>query len=331
MSSSELTATSEDRDLPSGDAIRVLYIGGCGRSGSTLLDRMLGQVDGLWSVGEIVHIWRRGLLGSHLCGCGRPFRGCPFWTGVGIAAFGGWDRIDVEEMLRLQRAVDRNRYIPFMLLPWLWPGYRHRLRRYAGYLARLYRGIAEVSGARTIVDSTKHASYAYLLRRVPGVRLRVVHLARDARGVAYSWTKEIRKPEVTEGVEYMPRYHPTRMAFRWLAYNALFHLLRWTGTPTMFLRYETLVTQPRHELERILSFEGMDHGREALAFIRNGEVELGPTHTVAGNPMRFAQGSLTPRVDQQWREQMDRRLQRIVGALTWPLMRAYGYRKERLR
>ena len=56
--------------------VRVLFIGGLGRSGSTLLDRMLGQLDGVWSVGELVHIWQRGLQENNLCGCGRRFRDC---------------------------------------------------------------------------------------------------------------------------------------------------------------------------------------------------------------------------------------------------------------
>ncbi len=308
------------------DRVRVLYVGGCGRSGSTLLDRILGQVPGMWSVGEIVHIWRRGLVGNQLCGCGEPFHDCPFWSKVGELAFGGWDRLDADEVLRLQRTVDRNRYIPFMLLPWLWPAYRRRMRRYADRLAALYQAIDEVGGGRLIVDSTKHASYAFLLRRVPGVELDVVHLVRDSRGVAYSWTKEVRKPEIVDGTEYMPRYHPVRMAFRWVAYNSLFHLLRWTGIRSTFLRYESLVHAPRGNVERIMRFARHDGGAEALDFIGDGEVTLEPTHTVAGNPMRFTQGPLTLRIDREWRERMDPGQRRIVGALTWPLMRFYGYR-----
>jgi len=48
----------------------VLFIGGLGRSGSTLLDRMLGRLDDVWSVGELVHLWERGLSQNNRCGCG---------------------------------------------------------------------------------------------------------------------------------------------------------------------------------------------------------------------------------------------------------------------
>ena len=307
---------------------RILFVGGCGRSGSTLLDRILGQVDGLWSVGEIVHIWRRGVGDNQLCGCGEPFRACPFWTKVGDEAFGGWDALDNEEMLRLQARVDRHRYVPLMIAPWLSRRYRRDLERYADLLGRLYAAIRSASGATMIVDSTKHASYAFLLRHVPGVDLRIVHLARDARGVAYSWTKEVAKPEVTDHTEYMPRYSPARMSARWVIYNLLFHLLKVTGTRSVFVRYESLVRRPRPELERILSLCEPSVPRDLEFLDDDGAVELAPTHTVAGNPMRFKQGRVTLRLDEQWRSAMPAAQRTLVTALTWPLMRAYGYRSR---
>ena len=113
-------ATSRRRSSPS-SVVPVLYIGGCQRSGSTLLDRMMSQVSGHVSTGEIVHLWSRGLSANELCGCGQRFLECPFWSDVGRLAFGGWEAIDTERILGLQRRVDRNRYIIFMLLPVLSP------------------------------------------------------------------------------------------------------------------------------------------------------------------------------------------------------------------
>jgi hypothetical protein len=39
---------------------KVVFIGGYGRSGSTLLDRVLGSIEGLVSAGELSHLWRDG-------------------------------------------------------------------------------------------------------------------------------------------------------------------------------------------------------------------------------------------------------------------------------
>jgi hypothetical protein len=302
----------------------VLYVGGCGRSGSTLLDRLLGQVPGVFAIGEVVHIWRRGVAEDQLCGCGKPFTDCEFWSAVGETAFGGWTGFDVRAALRLQRSVDRNRFIPLMLAPSLSTGYRRDLDAYTAMLDRLYAAIGEVSGASLVVDSTKHASYAFLMRRLPSVDLRVAHLVRDSRGVAYSWTKEVRKPEVVDSVSYMPRYHPLRMGTRWVAYNGLFHLLRRSGVPTSFVRYEQLVADPRTELRRLLAFAGVP--ANDLPFLGEGVADLTATHSVAGNPMRFKNGRIALRVDEEWRTAMPGRHRALVSAVTWPLMRAYGYR-----
>ena len=62
---------------------QVLYIGGMGRSGSTLLAYLLGQLQGYVVAGELKFIWQNGIRDNELCGCGAPFRECAFWQGVG--------------------------------------------------------------------------------------------------------------------------------------------------------------------------------------------------------------------------------------------------------
>ncbi|MEX2275784.1 MAG: sulfotransferase domain-containing protein [Actinomycetota bacterium] len=311
--------------MSEGDPVAVLYIGGAGRSGSTLLDRMLGQVPGACSLGEVVHLWARGVRDDERCGCGQVFSACPFWIEVGERAFGGWDRIEVEEVLALQSRVDRNRFIPLTITPWAAPGYRHAANRYGGYLERVFRAARDVSGAEVVIDSSKHASTAYVYRGVRGLDLRVVHLVRDARGVAYSWTKQVAKPEVVGRKEFMPRFGPAKAARWWLAFNALFDLLPVTGVPMMLLRYESLIREPREQTERVVRFARLSAGSDALGFVGPDTVQLAATHTVAGNPMRFETGPLALRLDEAWRQELPRGDLRGVELVTWPLLRRYGY------
>jgi UDP-N-acetylglucosamine transferase subunit ALG13 len=309
------------------DQVRVLYIGGMGRSGSTLLDLLLGQIPSLVPVGELRFLWRRGLGQNQLCGCGRPFRDCPFWQAVGREAFGGWEHLDVEEMIDLERRVDRHRFLPFMLLPGLWPRYARRLHRYAQVLSDLYRGIAKASGGSVVVDSTKDPPFAFLLRHVPGVDVRLLHLVRDSRGVAYSWTKVVEKPERTDKVEHMDVYSPAGMGLRWIVYNALIDVLHRMRMPHLLVRYEELVADPQTHLAQIMRLAGEELAPGDLAFLQNGSVELGVQHTVAGNPMRFSRGRIALRVDDAWRTKLPLRQQWLLYAITWPLMRRYGYRR----
>jgi hypothetical protein len=305
---------------------KVLYIGGFGRSGSTLVERILGQLPGFCSSGEVVFIWQRGLIDGQLCGCGVPVPKCEFWSRVGKTAFGGWDQIDPHEMLALQKRVDRNRYIPSMVAPRLRPAAQADLDRYTDVLSRLYRGIGEVAGARVVIDASKHASTAFLLRRVPGIDLRVIHLVRDSRGVAYSWTKEVKKPEVTGDDAFMPVYSPSSSGRQWVAYNLMFDALGLLDR-TMLLRYESLLEDPRAGLQKILEHAGEPQA-ENFDFLGDGWVDLGCDHTVAGNPMRFHQGRLDLRLDQAWTTKLPERDRKVVTAITWPLQLRYGYSKK---
>jgi hypothetical protein len=311
---------------------RVLFIGGCGRSGSTLLDLMLGELPGFVSVGELRFIWQRGLVENQRCGCGAPFRECSFWTAIGDEAFGGWENVPALELAALEQATDRHRFIPLLLAPWLWRPYRKRLTRYADVLSRVYRAVDRVTEGAYIVDSTKDAPFAFILRHVPGLELRVAHLVRDSRGVAFSWTKRIRKPETTDTIGYMNTYHPVEMGFRWMAYNVCFHILGRLGVPRLSMRYERLVESPRSEIDRVAAHMGARLADDHVGFLHSDGVDLGIHHTVSGNPMRFVQGKIALRLDEEWRTELDPLHRRLVSISTFPFLWVYGYlRPARVR
>jgi len=60
----------------------VLYVMGAGRSGTTLLGRVIGAHDGYVNVGELRFLWQRGILEARSCGCGRPIPSCYLWSQV---------------------------------------------------------------------------------------------------------------------------------------------------------------------------------------------------------------------------------------------------------
>lgn len=282
-------------------------------------------------LGEVVHLWQRDVRDDERCGCGTRFSGCGFWSAIGRAAFGGWDRVDVDRVLRLQAAVERTRHIPRLARSRLAAAQRVRIAEYAGYYAAIYRAAAQVTGARLVVDSSKHSALAHCLRwgaagtsGGPGVDLRVAHVVRDARGVAYSWTKTVTRPEA-DGGEVMTRYSPARSALLWNAHNAAFDLLARCGVPLIRLRYEDFLADPRRVVRQLASFAGLDAAADPLAFLGDAHVDLGPGHTAAGNPMRFATGRVPLHPDDAWRQALPPRHRLLVAAACWPLLRRYGY------
>jgi hypothetical protein len=212
-----------------------------------------------------------------------------------------------------------------MAAPALWPAYRLKLAGYARLIRRLYGGIQAASGASLIVDSTKHYASAFFLSRLPGLDLHVVHLVRDSRGVAFSWSKRVARPEAVHRGAYMNCYGPLRTAGRWLGYNAAFEALAHVGVPSTFVRYEDLMRSPEGVMGRILARHDMPPGKNPFPFVRGREVDLRPNHTVAGNPMRFRVGTIRLQADEQWKRGLPAGRRRVVALLTRPLLRRYGY------
>lgn len=311
---------------------RIIYLAGQGRSGTTLMERLLGQLPGVWPVGEVINLWARGPVERELCGCGECFLECPFWSKVGDKAFGGWAEADVPYFLEVKRSVDRARFLPFLAVPRLrYPLLRRLLAEYICYHRKLYAAIGDVSSADLVIDSSKDPSLAFCLSELPGLDLRVVHVIRDSRAVAYSLTRCIGRPEAgpMSSLKQMERLSPAGAAMRWNIYNAAIGLLAARGTPILRVRYEDLVSAPEATLRKIAAFAGLSIDSSDFGFL-GGEgrvcwADLGISHTASGNPMRLRTGRLSIRPDDAWRDELGHVSQLLVSALTLPLLHHYGY------
>ncbi|GGK14521.1 sulfotransferase family protein [Pilimelia terevasa] len=303
----------------------VLYLGGLGRSGTTLLERTLGELPGVVALGEVVHLWQRDVRDNERCGCGTPFADCDFWARVGAEAFDGWAGVDVARVLRLRAAVERTRHIPALARRRLGARRQADVLAYGAYYASVYRAAAAVTGARVVVDSSKHSALAHCLRwmRPGAIDLRVVHMVRDPRGVAHSWTRRVARPEAAG--EEMTRYSPARSALLWSAHNAALGLLARRGVPLTLLRYEDFLADPAAAVGRIADFAGLPLRDGDLDFLEPDAVRVGVGHSAAGNPMRFALGRVALRGDEAWRTALPAGQRRLVTALSAPLLRRYGY------
>ncbi|HYT25684.1 MAG TPA: sulfotransferase [Actinomycetota bacterium] len=314
---------SGERVRVSGDPVKVLYIEGAGRSGSTVLDNLLGQLPGFFSVGELRFVWDRNLLEDRLCGCGRPFGSCPVWSEVVGRAFGG-GAVDPHEMIRLREGAVRLRDTPLAATRWAERLLRPRSAGYLDVLARLYPAVAGVTGARVVVDSSKYPSYGLLLGMLPTVDLYVLHLVRDPRGVAHS-LRRVKPEPVARGVfEEMQRTGPARSAVDWSLCNLLAETFaRRARDRYLPVRYEDFVAEPRATVLRILGHVG-EPARE-LPFVGERAVRLGVNHTVSGNPSRFRTGTVELRPDDEWRTRGRPAGRALVTALCLPLLARYGY------
>ncbi len=294
--------------------IKVLYITGAGRSGSTILGNVLGQIDGFRHVGELYSLWDVCLLNDQPCGCGRAMSTCDFWQRVLYEAVGSLTEDDVRQMVRLRDAhLLPTHEVPIRVLrP---KQHEQEEHTYAHQIEKLYGAIQHVSGCEWIVDSSKIPSQAYLLSTMPSVELHVLHLVRDARAVAYSWQRK-----AINGF----RPNISKAMVTWSVRNVVTEVLG-VAVPSSYVRllYENFSAQPRHSTYSILAQLGI--AAQDQPFISDHEVRLAPTHTVWGNPSRHRTGTVAIRPDRAWEVEMPSRTRMGVAALTWPLLLRYGY------
>jgi hypothetical protein len=314
--------------VPAGDPAEthqpvLAYVGGMGRSGSTLLTRVLARLPNTVSIGEQPVLFSEGVRNNQICGCGERFHDCPLWSEVGRLAFGGWDRVDVDEMWRLRKRVENLRHLPMLLAPAGRTSFSRDADSYRRSAVRIYQAISAASGAGVIVDNSKNPARAALLRSSPEVDLRVIHLVRSSYGVCYSWTKNIERSDAPG--RRMLRTSVGRSAAQWMGFNGGFELLAGLGVPRLVVRYEDFVAAPETEARRMLDFLGCDYADDDLAFIGDGTVDLRPDHSIWGNPTRMQSGPVPVRADEAWRKALPADRRRVIGVITAPLLQLYGY------
>jgi hypothetical protein len=306
--------------------VKVLFILGTARSGSTIIDNILNEVDGFFSVGEVRFLWER-ILQGRWCGCGRPFEECPIWSVVLHKASGFLEKsnVDVREIVRWQRENLRVRHTGRLFRASQSPPTQHasldELRRVT---EAVYSSLSEVTGARVIIDSSKRSSDAALLRLLPSVSAYFVHLVRDPRAVAYSRERPKLNPD-RETPGQMDVKGPMNSALSWIGWNLTAGTVRHHYEPSrsIELRYEDFTAEPRESISRILHL--MDEDGVELPFTSERTVRLKGNHTVSGNPARFTTGPVIIREDDEWHGQMPNVHKMAVTFLTLPLLLRYGY------
>jgi len=304
------------------ETMKVLYIAGVERSGSTIFQNVLGQAPDLWACGELRQLWHRALLQGRSCGCEtEPLAECPFWQQVFERAFGGIGNVQAERWFSYRQRT-RTRHFPLLLFPKGGDLLRARLGKYPDVLARLYTAIQDVSGRDIIIDSSKSPTHAWLLDTIPQLELLVVHLLRDPRGVAYSILKRKR-----QGHPAYSSYSLRHSAVEWGLTNYLSEKLRSVGEMKYKrMHYESFTRTPLEVVNQVLGW--VDAEEKGGSWIDGHEVTLSTTHTAGGSPHRFSTGTIRLREDSAWETGLNEEEKRQVERWTGGLMSRYGYDRE---
>lgn len=290
------------------DAADTLFIFSSGRSGSTLLDRVLGAHADVASLGEITFL-PRSFSRDAPCSCGATVRTCPFWrrvatdlrqsTGIDLYAspyaldlgfMGSPHHVDprVQTAAYLRGWKLRNALFIARTRLGLAPLDRllGRLWRATERNLQLFDSVRRLAPARVVVDSSKaYVKGLALYRRHPG-RMRAVVLSRDGRGVLYS--------RLRAGVTRDASLHAWRAY-----YQRALPLIERVIAPEhrMRVRYEDLAADPLGTANCVFAFLGLPPLADAAAL--SARVQ----HLPEGNDTRL-RGLAQIRADEAWRESL---------------------------
>ena len=311
--------------------IKILNFTGWGRSGSTILGNILGEIEGFFFGGEIRTIWSLTMIKNRLCGCGVPSKECKVWGEIIEKAYGGMEKINPQEMIALMRNGTRRSHLPLMFLPFWKNQLKSKTRIFLDNIEKLYHSIQSVTDCNVIIDSSKSSGYSNLLGMVPSFDLYIVHLIRDPRAVTYSWQRKKAIPDKNEELKFN-QYSALGSSVRWSIRNLASEAF-WKNHKDRYLvmRYEDFIERPKEGIHKILDFigekpVGARHGMPLHPFVSDHSVRLNSNHALWGNPSRFKTGVVELRGDDEWKEKMKASDKLISTALTWPLLLKYEYK-----
>ena len=294
----------------------IVYICSDNRSGSTLLDQLLGANDAIASVGEVLHLNAYVLedrtqydpVHPLRCTCGASVPHCPFWLAVEresgrplgsfeldqrrVAARLGYGRWQT----RLQRVALRN--LPTLRFSAVreFTGLSH----IAAESFALFDAIWAAAGKSLIVDSSKSPSRALALLYARPASVKLIFLVRDYRGVVNSKMKRGRTLEQSiKG--WVRRLREMEQLERWVP-----------EAQRMRLRYEDLCREPERVMRRLCAFLGVEFSERMLR--RTGVAG----HHIGGSPSKFASDKAEIELDETYLDAFTREelevMRRVAGS-----------------
>ena len=298
---------------------KLVYIAGYGRSGSTLLDVILGMHPEIECNGELSYLFNIADDHEGRCDCGLELRECPKWKHV-FRQLVDQGLEQGKEAERIMRSVEHVQNI----WTWLfWPIVRlGRWGTYCQLMRGLFDAIYAAQNKPLLVDSSKSAyrcaGRVAALKCVCKFQVKVIHLVRDGRAVIWS---HLRRPPLNRR-----RAVSVRVVFGWIFGNLLATLMGGMllrRHEYLRVRYEDLMKNTAEELDRIGKFLGLDFSDISDQVVNNATVET--RHSTGGN--RGVKGSIVRiQPDLEWQARLPRMPRLLFWCWAWPLAWWYGYR-----
>ncbi len=293
---------------------------GMPRSGTTIAGRLLGSIPGWTFAGEVRRTWDPGLTEQTICGCGSSEDECPVWSRLLEPGrrFMGYAPRELASMASAAAPRGHSTLAAARIAAF---GVKRSAAasRYLEVLRGFYQAFADVTGARVVVDASKHPADALLLPDLDGIRSAVIEIVRDPRGVVLSHVRRASWPR--ESVHSFLR--AGHVAYGWDVRSLGCVLARRRfGTAAATVRYEDLVADPDAFASLACRLLQVPSPARPLA---NGHLATFPaSHGKSGRGTATA-GTVEIRDERAWVTGLPLSTQVLVTAMTFPGLAARGY------
>ena len=286
------------------EKVKLIYLMGAGRSGTTALATLLNGSPEVICLGELHHTPEFAIDDKH-CSCGEKLSDCSYWNSYSneLKAF-TTDKYKAEQaLLESHRSVFK----------FLNKSYgRNTLSYQAANTALL--NVASQQGKITLLDSAKYVGRALALSRNKDIDLRILYMTRDPRGVVNSFSKNVQTPK---GTLSACLYYNTINCLALFASKFLFQ------SNVLKIRYEDLSENRDQMFDNISQFCDIDCDLVKKKLTNNDLFEVG--HIIGGNRLK-SRGKIRFRADDDWRSKVSRFKGCAVYALTLPFCLLNNYK-----
>lgn len=300
--------------------MKYIYITGRGRSGSTVIDAMIGNSKSIESVGELVSGMGRV---NTMCSCGQRMKECNYWTSVQKE----YESRTAKDWDMFEKDTVKSGHVKYFLGTLI--GNSEFYNDLVKDTELFTQVLLEKAGKNAILDSSKNPNRALFLAKFYADS-KIIHLVKHPDGVAASKYKFIKRGK---GYKFMRRtyrnpklaaLYMTVEAISWLIGNSMIGLIKLIKPKkVMLVKYEDFGTQPEIIFQKLSEFLEIDLSEVRDAVINGHPLTFG--HTIGGNGVRNEE-SFVFNITKGKKRPMPTFYKALIRIFCWPLMLLYGYK-----
>ena len=312
----------------------IIFIVAHGHSGSTLLDKVLGNhTDGV-SLGGIQFYSDLVSSSTVFCGCGSVYSECSFWSRISNEvkiSFSCDGLVSSRTDFVRKRTVLRDLSTMLLNMTFGYKSFSGRVKKSLLLNKKLYDVVLQDTGASFLVDSSKRLERALFIQKAfkKEFHFKYVHLVRDGRSVLSSFHRKKITFKITDPLTNEEKTHtrskkkvaPEKVILNWMLVNvfssAVLNIFR--RRDKVFVKYEEFCEHPDAMANEIYRYFGLSV-QENISDLTNNV-----NHMMGGHASRVnAKKVHSPEVS--WPKTLPKEILNRFHQISGWLNRLYGYK-----